>query len=132
MLGVGDETIWGEADSVSPFRGDIPAAHVSTAGHGGYAVEAAWAMRNLSPECLGDAFMREPEFGYIWFEEDADWCLPVLDNADFAAAAAEEWHRGSNEPAEANLARLRELARETAGRWHGEYLAYLDAIEKED
>lgn len=115
----GSETIWGEADSVSPLPG-IPAWHVETPGHGGYAVDARWAMENLSPSAV--AIAGYEEFGCLWFEEDCDWCIPILDNEEFAAAAAKEWVRASSVKSEATPERLMELARSTAGRWHTGYL----------
>ena len=117
----GDETIWGEADSVSPLPG-IPAWHVETPSHGGYAVEEDWAEGHLSP-ALFAALGNPAEFGHYWFEEDCDWCLPVLDSPAFAAAAAAEWFATSPMKDEARLDRLMDLALDTAGRWQGGYLA---------
>lgn len=121
MIGKGDETIWGEADGVSPLPG-IPAWSVETPSHGGYAVEEAWAEEHFSPalfEALGDP----AELGHYWFEEDCNWCLPILDSPEFAAAAGEEWEAVSVLAGEATPERLSEMALGTAGRWHAGYLA---------
>ena len=121
----GSETIWGEADSVKPLRG-IPAWHVETPSHGGYAVDPTWAKDNLSPESLAPVLPEE--FGYVWFEEDCNWVLPVLDNAEFADAAVWEWRPTSSPEQHEDDVEVHDvLARRTASNWHAEFLALVDA-----
>ena len=67
---VGGHSPWGPIQSVEPVDDQI--AFVGTAGHGGM-----WVHEDLWKQMPKQ--FRETDFSRGgWFEEDCDWCLPVL------------------------------------------------------
>ncbi len=67
------DSIWGQvqdAEEIAPGWWNV-----STAGHGGMILSAA-RVADISPDILARTFREQGEHGI--FEEDCDWCVPVL------------------------------------------------------
>lgn len=99
-----NSTPWGPSHRQEKIAPGI--TRYSTGSHGGY---------HLSPERLAamPEYMRPSFAGLGWYEEDCDWCIPVLCfEAEFRTwAASKPWTTPDD---------LVDAARRTLERWHPE------------
>lgn len=101
-------TPWGNCQSCVKIDSGIYS--VSTSSHGGIAVEAG-LKGELTPYTQKRAIAQD---GYLWFEEDVDWALPIHDLKLYAVAAL---------AAKVTPGDMMNAVLDTINQWHKEYAA---------
>jgi len=105
-------TPWGRAQHLTKIGPGL--AWVMTAGHGGLAVSAGMARKNLSRWALK---IGELMGGYYWFEEDVAWSIPYYE--------VDAWREMDNKftRGDGGRALSREFVEKTVEHWYKKYYA---------
>jgi len=103
-------TPWGRAQTLEKIGKGL--AWAMTAGHGGLAVSAGMARKNLSHAALKEGRLMG---GYYWFEEDVAWAIPFYEMDEWRVLDARHSHRRTK--------LTRERVEKVVAQWFKKYMA---------